>query len=87
MVLKDESQKSVLRPKSEEKQTVRKRSKYDWGTFSCVAILATFSLSEVAALRALSPDAEFLVTVAVDVAGVPRERIWKVKVKHFKKLP
>ena len=81
VMLKDESKKSVLRPISEQKETM-----YYGKTYSCQAIWATFSLSEFETLRALSPDAEFLVTVVVDVAAAPTEMDWKVKVKHFKKL-
>lgn len=87
VVLEDESRKSVLRPESEEKQTIEIESKYDWRTNSCVGILATFSMSRVAAMRALSPDAKFLVTVGVDADGTPTERVWQVKVKHFQELP
>jgi hypothetical protein len=87
VVLEDEFRKSVLRPESEEKLTIGMRSSPDWGTYSCVGILATFSMSRVTALRALSPDAEFLVTVGVDADGTPTERVWLVKVNHFKELP
>jgi hypothetical protein len=86
VALADGSRMNLLRPKSEEKQNVLMRSKYDWGTFSCAMILATFSMSEVAALRALTPDAEFLVYVLSDAAGVPRETVWRVRVRDFKKL-
>lgn len=87
VVLEDESRKNVLRPESEEKQTIQVRSKYSWATGSCVGILAAFSTSRVEALRALSSDAEFHVAVSVDADGTPVERVWRVTVRDFKKLP
>lgn len=87
VVLKDESQKSVVRPKSEEKKIISMRSKYDWGTYLCGMIHATFPLSEVAALQTLSPSAGFLVTVAGGVAATPTAVTWKVNAKRFQKLP
>lgn len=87
VALADGSRMNLLRPQSEKKQNVLVKSKYDWGAFSCEMIVATFSMSEVAALRALTPDAEFLVYILIDVAGVPRESVWRAKKSTFKKLP
>jgi hypothetical protein len=79
---------NFLRPQSEEKRTVRMPVKWEWGrVFDCEMIVATFPLSEVAALRALTPDAEFQVHVIDDTGGAPLERVWQVQVRNFKKLP
>jgi hypothetical protein len=105
VALADGARMNLLRPQSEEKQAAFTLSRADYLLplpAKCEMIVATFSLSDVAALRALTPDAEFHVYVMDDtmfqlvqvpyltsplVQKGPLTRMWRVHVKQFKKLP
>jgi hypothetical protein len=87
VALADGATMNLLRAQSEEKQTVLVAQKWDWGPVSCEMIVATFSLSDVAALRALTPNAEFTVYVLTEVDGSLGDSIWRVQVRQFKELP
>jgi len=86
VALADGARMNLLRPQSEEKPTVLMPSKYDWVPMNCQMIVAEFSLSEVSALRALTPNAEFLVYVLDETARAPQEVLWRVRERNFKKL-
>lgn len=82
VVVRDEAKRVVAQPLAKD-QFTQETSNAMGGRADYAGLRAVFSLEDVARVRAASPDHEFFVTVV----GQGSEKNFKIKKKHFEKLP